>query len=406
MRFGALSAVALLSLSVACGGGDDNGDGDKDKKICDANAKVDCGSVPAADVNGATFVVGLADATCASDGKSWDTSACTPKGGAEFTSCYDPDDQCLPSLTCVETGTFLAFCLKSCNGGAACEGNTACVEWNASNSFCLPIVPTGNECYANNTCGTAGDTCIVTAIDQGNSAYGACSRECDATTFGSQGTCAATETCVSNNGKDFVCPTDVDCGTDEPECDPLAANTCAAGYKCTRLTATSSKCAKETGICVGKVLPLFGDATELELLTENDFCYAPLEPTGETNAYLGEIFVENAACGVKGVTGGNAAESECVRVPDTQTGAGFCVAFCGEENGTETQCGTGYVCARPTNLEDAFFIDFQRTGTTRVTCTGPTDTTCAAGNTCYNTAATGAAATYFCVQPSKMCMRE
>ncbi|MEZ0310829.1 MAG: hypothetical protein ACAI38_03590 [Myxococcota bacterium] len=402
MRFGYWSAVALVAMSVACGGG---GGGGGDDEVCDGGQVVDCGAVPTADVGGEDFVDGLANATCASDGKSWDTTQCTPKGSPEFTFC-EATSECRRGLSCVETGTFQSYCLTVCTGGVACGADTACVDWNPSvpetEMYCLPVAATGNECFSDNTCASGADNCIPTALDEGDYLYGACTRSCASTQVGSQGSCASGEKCVGNN-IDIECQGDPACGAAAVTCDITVANTCNAGqgYRCIRL-GSSSKCAREPGVCVGAVLPMWAGATDLQTnISDADLCTLPAEPDGEANNYLGEIFFANTACGLTGVTGNFAAEVECIRIPGGSGQVGFCVGFCGEENGTELQCGTGYTCARPAFAE-ALFVDFQQSGGARVACTGTSDTTtCAVGYTCDTN--NSASPQFTCQIGSKVC---
>ncbi len=401
MRFGYWSAVALVALSVACGGGDDGGG---DGSVCDAGQVVDCGAVPTGDVNGDDFVDGLANATCASDGRSWDTTQCTPTGSPEFTSC-DATSDCRRGLACVETGTFQSYCLTTCSGGGACSTDTACVDWNPSQPetelYCLPVASTGNECFSDNTCASSSDSCIPTALDEGDYLYGACTRSCASTQVGSQGSCAAGETCVGNN-IDVECQGDPACGAAAVNCDIAAANSCNAGqgYRCLRL-GSNSKCAREPGVCVGTVLPMWATNSQIAAnLDEEDLCSLPAEPDGESNIHLGEIFFGNTACGLTGVAGNFAAEVECIRLGPQ---VGFCVGFCGEENGSELQCGTGYTCARPAFAE-ALFVDFLTVDGARTQCTGTADTTtCPAGYTCDENNRAPPEPAFVCQIGSKVC---
>ncbi len=395
MRFGALSAVALLSLSVACGGGDDKKNG---KKLCDAGASVNCEDVPPGDVGGRTFVAGLATATCASDGQSWNVTSCTEIGGAAWAFC-DDGLVCQSALECVGFDHLVARCLKDCSGGGSCDGSTKCIQ-----DYCLPIVSTGNECFINDgndtagSCATAGDVCEPTAYYGEDTTYSSCTRPCDSEKVGTSDGCNAGETCIASKYYLEIQPAGA------PDCTMTGPNPCDAanGYRCHELR-SGLKCAREPGNCIGSVYPMYATMNDLGVLDSeiqsgnfDHACALPPQERSDNTDYGGEIYFNNTACGVRGATG-LPADVLCLRYG---VDFGICVGFCELDSGDELDCGAGYHCDAPPQNQAAFFT-YEKDGSTDKTCTGTTDTSCGAGFTCFQPPLDDG---FYCVKPMQLCL--
>ena len=406
MRFASMSAVALCCLGVACGG-DKKDDGNSSGKICDAGKSVDCGDVPAKDVGGDTFTAGLKNATCASDGKSWDVSQCTSTKQGELAGCNTTDD-CASGLECVDIESYTSICLKGCGTAKACATGNACVVTETNgDGFCLPIVGTGEVCYTDDNCAEADDSCLVVGGDANNFDFLTCSRDCEdvgtATGCGGGETCAPNFAFVECQGAKPDCTTTV-------ACDITAANPCDAanGYRCLDI-GVSDACARTPGFCIGRIIPLTDTLTALTAVSNqvqsqnfDGVCTLPYKPSDQTLNSNGQVVVDNAACGLTGVTG-LPADVACLRVG---LDFGICAAFCGTENGETLNCGSNYHCDRPTYAE-ALAVDYQTTtpnGATKVPCTVATEATAcdtANGYICKDFAVAG---TFNCLKPSQVCL--
>lgn len=408
MRFGALSAVALLSLSVACGGGDDK---KNDDKLCEAGKSLDCGAVPAADVGGATFVAGLANATCSADGTAWNTSACTPlEVGEVGFFCNPTGSSCREGLECITTfsgqdGEFSA-CWETCTDSTSCPSGEICFPlYPTQDTVCsVPNSARNEACGYGNACAGTANTCVISV----NIAQ-ECKQLCPTAAVGTQSTCSAGQTCLAANHLLVQTGTDgnaVECGTDA-QCDTASEFECLGGL-CLRLAAAC-----------GIASPIMTDLSEANLQTavngttvcnrpgRDQYCGALTNGgTAEVDCVSSGYFFSEIDENDNDVTCETDADCSfnfgfaCIQT--TSGGvcgyqANICIAFCENTDGVETgTCGSGLACQVP---DDYFDFIAQRNGTAEVTCT--TDAQCDTEN---QFACTQFADGKFCTRSRKVCV--
>ncbi len=423
-----------LCLAASCG--------DKKKSssttgtpVCTANTTVDCGAVPAAQVNGATFVTGLATATCAADGKSWDTSKCTPIAQGNLIEgdiCDPTGSQCSTGLTCTTVTAGIddqgnpvttGVCFTTCKSSADCSGGEDCFPvWSATDPVCSQtnqlrdtVCGYGGECEPTLDC--------LSSINFGQE----CKQPCAANTVGTAGVCTNGELCLQSDLIAIQLTAAFQAVTctspDNTPCDTANGYTCvASGGQVDFCVLNPAVCGTPIPVTTSNFTAPFAPAAACDLPGFSQYCGplagadAAIQPQCVQQG--GGVFVQTKGSGGSDVTCTDATDCafvsgfDCLElsgsggssVQECAIPSNFCVAPCGDIKGVSLgSCGAGFTCTQPADfINVTLFVpqppDAGDTTDTAKKCTTVADCVTGQGMQCINIPDG-----QFCIRPRSVC---